>query len=359
MGQETAYTTLLAMLLLGTSSFILALSLSPLLSRALIRYRCWKKKVRTIAPDGSKTEIFARLHKDKETNTPRMAGVLIWGTTLFVAFALRALSAWTDWRWADAFDFVSRGQTWVPLFTLASASLLGFADDLLVVRDKGESAKGGGITFRRRLALVFLIGLVGAYWFYVKLGWNSIHIPFLGDTAIGWLYVPLFILMVMGVFSTSVVDGLDGLAGGLFVIMYGAYASIAFIQGQPHIAIFCAVVAGSILAFLWFNIPPARFYMGETGIMGLTSTLAVVAFFTDTVLLLPIIGSVLVIEALSVIIQLTSKRLRGKKVFLVAPIHHHFEAKGWPAYQVTMRFWLIGGVSALLGIALLLLDLRV
>ncbi len=355
---QQASQTLFALLVLGALSFAVACAWTPLLSRFLVRYKCWKKKVRTVAPDGQGTPIFAQLHKDKETNTPRMAGVLIWGTTLFMTTIVTVLTlCLPEDSWIGSFGFLSRSQTWIPLFTLLSASLLGLVDDILVVRAQGEVSKGGGITFRRRLLFVFLIGLVGAYWFFFKLGWNELHIPFHGDVFIGWWYIPLFIAIIMGVFSTSVVDGLDGLAGGIFTIMYSAYSVIAFMRGQEDIAILCAVIAGSILAFLWFNIPPARFYMGETGIMGLTTTLAVVAFFTDTVLLLPIIGSVLVIEALSVAVQLVSKKFRGKKIFLVAPIHHHFEAKGWPSYRVTMRFWLISGVSAAIGIALVVLDL--
>ncbi len=352
------YTTLLTMFILGTLSFLFALAWTPLLSRLLIKYKCWKKRVRTVAPDGSSTKIFAKLHKDKEVSTPRMAGILIWGTVTFITLFFAMLDAATDWTWVEPLNFLSRSQTWIPLFTLVSASILGFFDDLFVIQKKGDGAKGGGITFRRRLILVILIGLVGAYWFFFKLGWNSIYVPFLGELFIGWWYIPIFVTVVLGVFSTSVVDGLDGLAGGLFTMMFAAYAVLAFMRDQNDLAIFCAVVAGAILAFLWFNIPPARFYMGETGILGLTSTLAVVAFFTDAVLLLPIIGSILVLEAASVIIQLSSKKIRKKKVFLVAPIHHHFEAKGWPAHQVTMRFWLIGGMSALLGIIIAMLDVR-
>ena len=352
-------TTLIAMLALGFISFIFALFWVPVVSGLLFKYKCWKKNVRTVAPDGSKTTIFARLHQSKEVSTPRMAGVLIWGTTLVLAILFWALDMVTQWYWVEPLNFLSRSQTWIPLFTLVSASLLGLVDDLFVVMGWGETKKGGGVTFRRRMLFMAMIALAGAYWFFAKLGWDTIHVPFMGDLTIGWWYVPLFVLIVMGVNSTSVVDGLDGLAGGLFTIMFAAYSMLAFLQGQNDIAIFCSVVAGAILAFLWFNLPPARFYMGETGIMGLTSTLAVVAFFTDTVLLLPIIGSILVLEAASVIIQMTSKRFFKRKVFLVAPIHHHFEAKGWPAHLVTMRFWMIGGMSAVIGVVIALLDLKI
>ena len=173
---------------------------------------------------------------------------------------------------------------------------------------------------------------------------------------LGILFIPFFILVMLAVFSSGVIDGIDGLAGGVFASIFSAYAGIAFFQGQINIAAFCSVIAGSILAFLWFNIPPARFYMGESGILGLTTSLAVIAFLTDSVFVLPIIGAVLMAEVASDVIQFASKRLRGKKVFLIAPIHHHFEAKGWPPYKVTMRFWVISVVAAIIGVAIALIG---
>jgi phospho-N-acetylmuramoyl-pentapeptide-transferase len=161
---------------------------------------------------------------------------------------------------------------------------------------------------------------------------------------------------MLATYTGGVIDGLDGLSGGTFASIFAAFGIIAFARNQIDLAAFCFVVAGAILAFLWYNIPPARFYMGETGTMGLTATLTVVAFLTDSVLVLPIIGFLLVIESGSVIIQLFSKKFRKKKVFLAAPIHHHFEALGWPHYKVTMRFWVIGVVAAIVGVAIRLLG---
>jgi phospho-N-acetylmuramoyl-pentapeptide-transferase len=215
---------------------------------------------------------------------------------------------------------------------------------------------GGGLRLKYRLALVFLIGLIGAWWFYFKLGNQTIHIPGDGDIYFGLWYLPLFVLVTMATYSSGVIDGLDGLAGGAFSVIFAAFGSIALFRGQIDIATFCLAVAGAILAFLWFNIPPARFYMGETGIIGLCCALTVVAFLTDSVLVLPIIGILLVAESGSVILQLLSKKFLGKKLFLAAPLHHHFEAKGWPAHKVTMRFWVIGIVAALIGVAIRLLG---
>jgi len=153
-----------------------------------------------------------------------------------------------------------------------------------------------------------------------------------------------------------VIDGIDGLAGGAFASIFAAFAGISLFLGQIDLAAFCAAILGALLAFLWFNIPPARFYMTETGTMGLCATLTVIAFMTDSVLVLPIIGFLLVAESGSVILQLLSKRFRHKKIWLSTPIHHHFEAKGWPHYKVTMRFWIIGAVMAVIGVTIRLLG---
>ncbi len=254
-------------------------------------------------------------------------------------------------------SFLSRGQTIVPLFALLAASLLGLIDDVFQIIGKGNYA-GDAIVYRKiKIATIVIIGVLIGSWFFYKLGVSSISIPFLGAIDIGFLFIPFFILVMLAVFSSSIVDGIDGLAGGLMAEVFAAYATIAFFHNQIDLAAFCAVLAGGILAFLWFNIPPARFYMGETGILGLTITLSVVAFLTDSVAVLPIIAFPLVITSLSAIAQMLSKKMRGgKKIFIVAPIHHHFEAKGWPSYKVTMRFWIIGVIFATLGIILALVG---
>lgn len=340
---------------LSSLSFLVAMLWTPFLTFYLYKYKLWRKDVRQSAPDGSKTPLFAKLHKYRETRVPRMGGVLIWVTILAVALFFWLMAQLTHSSFLDKANFLSRNQTWLPLFTMLAASLLGLADDLLQVFRKGGYV-AGGIKFRHRLLAVFLIALAGALWFYFKLGWNTIYIPGYGNLFIDGWYIPLFIAVMVLLFSSSVVDGIDGLAGGVFGAIFAAYGGIAFFRGQIDIAAFAGVALGAILAFLWWNIPPARFYMGESGILGLTTSLTVVAFLTDSIFVLPIIGIILMAEVASVIIQFASKRWRGKKVFLIAPIHHHFEARGWPAYKVTMRFWIISVVAAIIGMAIALIG---
>ncbi len=340
---------------LGAISFLLAFLLTPLLTHFLYKYKLWRKEVRQKAIDGGKVTVFQKFHKEGETHIPRMGGILIWLTVLIVIFLFFGISKITDIWWLDKLNFLSRGQTWLPLFAIVAASLLGLVDDFLQVFGKGKYV-GGGLSLKKRLLIVVLIGLAGALWFYFKLDWSTIHIPGVGDFEINGWYVPIFVVVMLAVYSGGVIDGLDGLAGGAFALIFGAFAGIALFFGQIDIAAFCAVILGALLAFLWFNIPPARFYMGETGVMGLTATLTVVAFLTDSVLVLPIIGFLLLMETGSVIIQLLSKKFRGKKILLASPIHHHFEAKGWPHYKVTMRFWVVGAVAALVGIIIRLLG---
>jgi len=348
-------TNIIKILILTAFSSFSAFLWTPFLSRFLYKHKLWRKEVRTKTIDGKKAEIFYKFNKDRETNIPRMGGLLIWITTVFVAFLFSVLGGTSNNFWLQKLNFLSRSQTWLPLGMLVAASLLGLADDILQVFKKGEYTDGG-MKFTRRLFLVFLIGAVGAWWFYFKLGWHTLYVPFVGDIEIGFLYIPLFIIVVLACWAGGVIDGIDGLAAGAFSIMFGAFSFIAYANEQYNLAALCGVLTGTILTFLWFNIPPARFYMGETGIMGLTTTLAVVSFLTDSVLVLPIIGILLVIEAGSVILQLLAKKFLHRKIFIAAPIHHHLEAKGWPRERITMRFWALGIVFAVLGIAIRLLG---
>ncbi len=347
--------------ILGAFSFILAFWLAPILVHFLYKYKLWQKEIRTKSIDGKEIPYFQRFHNQGETHIPRFGGLLVWVTVLFLAFLFFLLSQ-TDIQWLQKLNFLSRSQTWLLLFALVSASLIGLIDDILQVFSKGKPASrlggyiGGGLRLRYRLILVALIGLIGGWWFYYKLGYSTLHIPGNGDFFIGLWYIPFFVLIMLATYSGGVIDGLDGLAGGAFAAIFAAFGGIALFNGQINIAAFCAVVAGAILAFLWFNIPPARFYMGETGVMGLCAALTVVSFLTDSVLVLPIIGFLLVIESASVIIQLLYRKIWHKKLFLAAPIHHHFEAKGWPHYKITMRFWIIGVVMAIIGVAIRLLG---
>jgi len=339
---------------LAAAASVLAIFWCPLLTHFLYKHKLWKKVARQKAISGEDATVFNNLHKEKEVGTPRMGGLLIWITVVFITFLFSLLSLIFPNTWLEQFNFLSRSQTWLPLFTLVIASIVGLVDDLLVVKGWGKYI-GGGISFRKRLLIVILIGLIGSIWFYQKLGWDTVYVPFVGDVSIGLWYIPLFIMVTIACWSGGIIDGLDGLAGGTFASIFGAFTIIAFSVGKIDLAAFCAVITGTLIAFLWFNIPPARFYMGETGILGLTTVLSVIAFLTDSVYVLPIIAGLLVVEVLSVIIQLASKKFRKKKVFLSTPIHHHFEAIGWPSYKVTMRAWIIGIVLAFVGVAMRLL----
>jgi len=340
---------------LAVLASLIAVLLTPLLTNFLYKYKMWRKSARTKTITGDDAPVFYSLHKEKEVNTPRFGGILIWGVTFLVVLLFFILSKVFNSPLLEKLNFLSREQTWLPLFTLVTASLLGLSDDLLQVFGKGKYV-AGGMRFTRRLLVVIIIGAIGALWFYFKLEWSTIHIPLIGDIVIGFWYIPFFIITMLACWAGGVVDGLDGLGGGTFASIFTGFSIIALFEGQTDLAVFCAVITGTILAFLWFNIPPARFYMGETGSLGLTATLAVVAFLTDSVIVLPIIGGVLLIEAGSVILQLLSKKIRKKKIFLCTPIHHHFEAKGWPAYKVTMRFWIIGIVLTFIGVTIRLLG---
>ncbi len=340
--------------LLATSSFVIAFLIAPFYINFLYKNKLWRKSSRTKSIDGKEIPFFIKFHKEKEVNTPRLGGVLIWGSVLVTIFIFFLLS-YTDIWWFKKLNFLSRGQTWLPLFALISASLVGLTDDLMQIFQKGKYI-GGGLSLKYRLFLFFLIGLMGGLWFYFKLEIETIHIPFFGNFFIGFWYIPLFILIMLAVYSGGVIDGLDGLSGGAFASIFTAFSGIALFRGQIDIAAFSLVITGAILAFLWFNIPPARFYMTETGTMGLCATLTVIAFLTDSILVLPIIAFLLVIESGSVIIQLLSKKFFKRKIFLAAPIHHHFQAKNWPHYKITMRFWIIGVVMAIIGLTIKLLG---
>ena len=332
-----------------TLSFFIGIGITPTITHYLYKYKLWKKKARKVTTDGREASIFYELHKKREVGTPRMGGIVIWLSTLLTVLALALIAEWAPSDVSEKLNFLSRNQTWLPLFTLIAASLVGLVDDLLEVTELGTYF-AGGLSLSFRILVIIAIGIIGGLWFFQKLGVTELFVPFIGPLEIGWLVVPLFTIVMLAIYSGSVIDGIDGLAGGVLASMYAAYAGIAFFQGYIDVATLSAALVGGILAFLWFNIPPARFYMGETGMMGLTTAITVIAFLTDSVFVLPIIAFPLIATSASDIIQLLSKKFRnGKKVFLVAPLHHHFEAIGWPSYKVTMRYWIISIVFAVMG----------
>lgn len=337
-------------------AFFVGIAITPLLTNFLYRHNMWKKSSVRLTMDGREATISSKLHNDEERKTPRMGGVVVWGAVFITIFLFSFLSVLFPDSVFAKLSFLSRNQTWLPLFTLIAGALFGLIDDYLVCREAGTYV-GGGLSLRVRLAFVFLLAAAGAWWFYTKLGMDSVHIPFGGDIHLGLLFIPLFIIFMIGIYSGGIVDGIDGLSGGVFAAIFSAYSIIAFANGQIDLAAFCAVVVGGLLAFLWFNIPPARFFNSETGTMALTTSLTVVAFLTKAVLVLPIIAFILVVTSASSLIQILSKKYRGgKKVFLVAPLHNHFQALGWPPYKVVMRYWVIAVVLAIIGTIIALIG---
>ncbi|OHA79934.1 MAG: hypothetical protein A2747_01800 [Candidatus Yonathbacteria bacterium RIFCSPHIGHO2_01_FULL_44_41] len=336
-------------LLPTATAFFVGIAITPFLTDFLYHHKMWKKSSVKLTMDGREATISGKLHNDEERKTPRMGGVVVWGSVFITAFLFFILAAIFPDSFFAKLSFLSREQTWLPLFTLIAGALFGLIDDYLVCRESGTYA-GGGLSLRVRLAFVFFLATAGAWWFYVKLGMDIVHVPFVGDVYLGVWFIPLFIIFMIGIYSGGIIDGVDGLSGGVFASIFTAYAVIAFAQGQIDLAAFSSVLVGGLLAFLWFNIPPARFFNSETGTMALTTALTVVAFLTKAVLVLPIIAFILIATSASSLIQILSKRYRGgKKVFLVAPLHNHFQALGWPPYKVTMRYWVISVVLALVG----------
>jgi len=320
------------------SSFVLAMICTPIVTHFLYKYEFWKKQ-KKLAITGERAVVYEKLHKNKhKRNIPTMAGILIWGTVLIVTLVAN----------------LSRAQTYLPLFTIVMVGLLGAVDDFVNVKLSNGIA---GISWKKKLFWLFVFAALGALWFYYKLDINSIHIPGVGDFVIGFWYVPIFIFVILATAnSVNITDGLDGLAGGLLAMAFAAYALIAFFHGQFGIAYFCGTVVGAVLAYTWFNIPPARFFMGDTGSLALGATLGVVAMLTNTVIPLIFIGFVFLAETSTVVIQIFWKKVFKKKLFLSTPIHHTFEAIGWPETKVTMRFWVIGAIMTSLGLVIALIG---
>lgn len=339
-----------------TISFFLGILITPIATHYFYKHQMWKKKIR--AEDASSLE-FKSLNEKKgkeETSVPCVGGIIIWVTVLLTTLLFFILSLIIQNDFFIKLNFLSRSQTLLPLGIFILGAFVGLIDDILEIKGKSKITRNSSWYTWAKILFVIGCGLIAGSWFFYKLGMHSIHIPFDGILNLSWLIIPFVVLVMLGTFSGGVIDGLDGLSGGVLASIFGSYTLIAFFHNQIDIATLCGVITGGTLAFLWFNIPPARFYMGESGMMALTITLAMVAFMTDTVLLLPVIAFTLFITSLSSAIQLTSRKLFNKKVFRIAPLHHHFEAKGWPAYKVTMRYWVISFMFAIIGIILSLIS---
>lgn len=333
-------------IVLTTISFVIALIVTPLWYRVLKKYR-FGKHLR----EASEAPVFHEFHKNKE-GVPTAAGVIIWGTVLVLAAFFGIMGVFFDGMW-HYFNFISRPETYLPLAALTLAGILGFIDDWLGVLRIG-GASGGGLTVRYKSIVYTVLALIGAWWFYFRLGWDVLNVPFFGNIQIGIWYVPIFVFIIFAsAFSANETDGLDGLLGGVSLFAFLALAAVSFALHRYDLAAFCGVMIGALLAFLWSNIYPAKFMMGDTGSMSLGITIGVVAMLTNTALLLPFFAIILVIESLSVIIQIVSKKMRhGKKIFRSSPIHHHFEALGWPESQITMRFWIISAMFVAFGLVI-------
>lgn len=334
--------TLLKIMVLSFAGFFFSMLLTPIYTTLAYKYAWWKKP-RTDAVTGEKATMYQKLHGAKHArHIPTMAGVIFVLATLLVTVAAN----------------LRRDETWLPLAAMVGAGLIGLFDDFLNIKSTGGIA---GMRAKLKMLLIIAVALVGGWWFYDKLDVSSIHIPFLAESlTLGWLIVPLFVFVVVATANAvNITDGLDGLAGGLSAIAFAMYAIIAVLQGRYGVAAFCMTIVGTLLSYTWFNIYPARFFMGDVGSFALGTALGVVAMITDTMLILPIIGLVFVVEAGSSLMQILSKKLRaGRKIFRIAPIHHHFEALGWEETKVTMRFWVIGQVSGVIGLIVFILGRR-
>ena len=343
---------ILKILTTGLLAFIVAFLLTPVWTHFLYKHKIGIR-IKKKSVDGKKLHYINQLHKDK-AGTPTMGGVLLWLPVLLLAFASHYIFPYLAQLMGKNFiarlDFLSRSQVWLALFALISAGILGLFDDYMSVRGIGKN-KGGGMRFLSRFGWLVAIATLGAWWFYFKLGWDKIHIPAVGDFSIGWWYIPLFIFIILfTAISSNETDGLDGLNAGVLLVAFGSFSLISFFQNKIDLASFCAALVGVLLSFLWFNIYPARFFMGDTGAVSLGATLGVIAMLTNSVLALFLIVFIYIIESGSVVIQLSAKRFLGRKVFLAAPLHHHFESLGWPETKVTMRAWIFTMVMSVAGI---------
>ena len=340
-------------------AFVIGIAITPIVTHYLYKYKAWKKRPGKLSLDGTTANEFNRLHNHNEVRAPRMGGIVIWLSVLLTILGIDMLAHVIQSASVLRLDFLSRNQTWIPLATLIIGAVAGLVDDILVIRPSAE-----GLRLRWRLLVVIAASVAIGMWFFLKLGVISIDIPFNQPVVIGWLIVPLFVLMSLALYASGVIDGIDGLSGGVFASIFASYAIIAFAQNQIDLAAFSMAIVGGLLAFLWFNIPPARFYMSDTGTMALTLTIGTIAFMTDNlgggygISMLPIIGGLLVVTVASDILQIFWKRVFRKKLLHIAPLHHHFEAIGWSGAKVVMRYWIMSIVFASLGVILALSALH-
>jgi phospho-N-acetylmuramoyl-pentapeptide-transferase len=275
-----------------------------------------------------------------KAGTPTMGGMLIVVVVMFLAMAMR----------------LEDESTLTPMLTLVGVGILGALDDYVNVRT------GFGMRGRVKLVWQTIVAVLAAIYIQRHFDLTGINVPLVGQFEIPALLLIAFIAFAIVAASNAVnlTDGLDGLASGVLVFSFVAYLLIALVAvpglklSQPELAVFCALLIGALMGFLWFNVHPAQIFMGDAGALGLGATLAVVAVVTGQLLLLVIIGVVFVAETVSDILQIGSYQLRGKRIFRMAPLHHHFELLGWAEEKITLRFWIVSALAALLGFSLFL-----
>ena len=334
------------------------LSASPL-ADFLYKNKLWRKKSANKAVDGSSAAISYKLHNDARRQVPRMGGLVIVAGVLLTAGILYVTSYITHNSVVGKLNFVSRGQTWLPLFGFIIGAMVGFVDDMMVCGKLSFFGKyvGGGLSLKFRLGVVSLIALLTGWWIVAKQAITSTYFPFFGEVKIASLLFFFIVFMVIiSTYASNIIDGVDGLSGGVFGIILITLGLISVLQSKYDLDTLCFVSSGAIFAFLWFNIPPARFFMSEVGSTALTIMIGIIVVSTNTIVYFPIIGFPLVITVLSAVSQIISKKMLGRKIFIVAPLHNHLQMKGWPGYKVTMRYWVISTVSAISGLVIYIIS---
>jgi phospho-N-acetylmuramoyl-pentapeptide-transferase len=363
-------------LLYSGLAFFIAILWAPLLISILNQLKFWKKSSRKVATTGEELTVTRKFYEENEESVkrkfiPRGGGILIWATTIAFALFFWIILQFDLTNSSFQFlNFIDRKETFIPLGTLFFASLVGLIDDTLSTLESGGNYIAGGLKLSHRLILVTIMGAFIGYWFYFKLDLTSITLPWLDIFhnqwltidlkdmvlpfigTIGWVIIPMAIVILVTIWGTSIVDGFDGLATGIFIPVFLCFAGLAYVDGFYDIATLLMVMVGTMWAYLWFNVPPAKFFLGDTGTMGILLTLGVVAILLDKIYVLPIAGFILYATELSAIIQVFSKKFLKRKILLAAPLHHHLEAIGWTKEQITMRFWMISMITSILGFAL-------
>jgi phospho-N-acetylmuramoyl-pentapeptide-transferase len=275
-----------------------------------------------------------------KAGTPTMGGILVVGVVLFLAMALR----------------IEDAATLTPMLTLMGVGILGAIDDFVNVRS------GAGMRGRWKLVWQTVVAVLAGYYIQRHFDITGVNVPGLGEIVIGPVLFVLFVAFVIVGTSNAVnlTDGLDGLAGGVLIFSFVAYLLISLVEvpgikiEQPNLAVFCALVIGALMGFLWFNVHPAQIFMGDSGSLSLGATLAVVATVNGQLPLLAIVGIVFFAVIMSVVLQVLSYRLRGRRIFRMTPLHHHFELVGWAEEKITLRFWIVGALAGLLGVSIFL-----